>query len=343
MSTSPDPVDPVEAGATGVLASNDPAPPEVHPEPSTPGEYLRAQREKIGMSVVDLAARLRMGTRQVEALERSDYKALPTGTFLRGFVRNYAKAVQADTARAMALLEQTNAAASVAKSPGIVVASQNIKVVPPGGQLATPRVRLAIVAGVVLLLAGAVWYWWEFVRPHLASGGRPQPVPETVENVAPPVTGVTAEPPKTEPVAAVANPVSPVDESKAADTAVILPTLVPAPAPAAKAVPPVVTEAATAKKETKEAKEPKASTAPASGANQLGFTFSGESWVEVIDANGKTIVSRRYKAGEAEEATGRAPFSIVIGNAQVTRMAYNGKEVDLAPHTRVSVARVTVK
>ena len=79
------------------------------------------------------------------------------------------------------------------------------------------------------------------------------------------------------------------------------------------------------------------------GQGLLGFTFGGESWVEVVDRTGKTVLSKRYKGGEAEEIIGVAPFSIVIGNAHVTRMAYNGKEVDLVPHTRVSVARLTVK
>jgi cytoskeleton protein RodZ len=75
----------------------------------------------------------------------------------------------------------------------------------------------------------------------------------------------------------------------------------------------------------------------------LGFTFTAESWVEVTDGTGRTVISRRYKAGEADEVSGRGPFTIVVGNAQATRMAYNGREFDLAPHTRVSVARVTLK
>ena len=87
---------------------------------------------------------------------------------------------------------------------------------------------------------------------------------------------------------------------------------------------------------------PRSPVPPAGGA-ALGFTFSGESWVEVIDGSGKTILSRRYRAGDAEEVSGRAPFSVVIGNAKSTRMAFNGREFDLDPHTRGAVARVTVK
>ncbi|MEQ1517925.1 MAG: DUF4115 domain-containing protein, partial [Usitatibacteraceae bacterium] len=71
--------------------------------------------------------------------------------------------------------------------------------------------------------------------------------------------------------------------------------------------------------------------------------FTGESWVEVTDRNGKVVLDRKFKDGEAQEIVGRPPFSVVIGNAKVTRMAHDGKEIDLVPHTRVAVARLTVK
>ena len=75
----------------------------------------------------------------------------------------------------------------------------------------------------------------------------------------------------------------------------------------------------------------------------LGLTFRDKSWVQVVDATGTTIVDRIFSRGDAEELTGRAPFVVVIGNAQATRLAYKGKDIDLAPHTRGAVARVTVK
>jgi cytoskeleton protein RodZ len=81
------------------------------------------------------------------------------------------------------------------------------------------------------------------------------------------------------------------------------------------------------------------------GAARLGFTFSGQSWVEVTDKSGATILSRKFNAGDSEEITGRGPFTIVVGNATVTRMAYNGREFDLTPHRRANgtVARVNLK
>lgn len=79
------------------------------------------------------------------------------------------------------------------------------------------------------------------------------------------------------------------------------------------------------------------------GSGVLGLTFSDRSWVQVLDANGKVVVDKIFKGGDTEEVTGKAPFTVVIGNSKATRLAYNGKEIDLAPHTRATVARMTVK
>ena len=59
--------------------------------PKSVGQVLAAERERQGLSRLDIAQRLHMSAYQVEALENGDYKRLPQGTFLRGFVRNYAK------------------------------------------------------------------------------------------------------------------------------------------------------------------------------------------------------------------------------------------------------------
>ena len=56
-----------------------------------PGQLLRAARLERGLSIEDVARQMRLSVRQVTALEEDDYTKLASGTFLRGFVRNYAK------------------------------------------------------------------------------------------------------------------------------------------------------------------------------------------------------------------------------------------------------------
>lgn len=339
--------------------------PEKNQTPISPGELLGAAREKAGLSKGDVATRLRMAVRQIDALEKADYNSLPSGTFLRGFVRNYAKVVQVDSAQAILLLEQTHSIAAVSKHAAIVLPNQDIKINIGPREIASPKVRIAMVAGVMLLLAGAVWYWWEFIRPNLAEGGRPKPaIANATEVVAAaevtsPVTP-TAEPasimPTPLPDGAGPGPMATVSSQAAIDVATNVPKensgLQSKTSVLQPMTPPISTtaQAASVAPDLKLKAAPSAAIAAApiatpraAGTGMLGFTFSGDSWVEVADSTGKTILSRRYKAGDVDEAVGRAPFSVVVGKAGVTRMAYNGKEVDLAPHTKLSVARVTVK
>jgi cytoskeleton protein RodZ len=65
-------------------------------QPSTPGAKLRAAREAQGLSMQDVATRTRIAQRQLEAIERDDYSALPGIPYAVGFARAYARAVDLD-------------------------------------------------------------------------------------------------------------------------------------------------------------------------------------------------------------------------------------------------------
>ena len=301
------------------------------------GELLRLARETAGLSPGDVASRLRMGVKQVRALEQEDYAALPTGTFLRGFVRNFAKEVGIEPERALGLLAENHKAAATISASAIVMPSQqNIKVVAEGGEFATPRARAFIAVAIAALLLTVVWWWWEYVRPHRAEGGLPKTVAEEKAVALPnamQLPSVNGAPIDVTPMQESHPPlqVTPQISDKSSGSTSL---------PATPVIPIVgATSPTVAAQIVPNAPRP----ALPAGSGQLGFTFSGVSWVEVVDRNGKTVLDRKFKEGETEEVVGRAPFSVVIGNAQVTRMAYNGKEVDLLPHTRASVARVTVK
>ena len=288
------------------------------------GDLLRAAREESGLSQGDIASRLRMGVKQVRALEQNDFAALPKGTFLRGFVRNFAKEAGVKPEHALGLLEGTHReAAAVIASAVVVPSQQNIKVPLAGGEMATPPARVLIAVVIAGFFLAAFWYWWEFVRPHLAEGGRPRAVAEV--NSPGMQTPLSAPPAN-----ALAADVGVLPESNASTSSTL-------PLDASSSI------SGTAVTEPADIAKPVVRPAMAAGGGSLGFTFSGDSWVEVADGSGKIVLSKKFKAGDAEEIAGRPPFSVVIGNAQVSRMAHNGKEIDLVPHTRVSVARVTVK
>src|SRR5437764_12859704 len=111
------------------------------------GQMLAAERERQGLSRLDIAQRLHMSAYQVEALETGDYKRLPQGTFLRGFVRNYAKLLGMPTDSVLPLLAET---APGGKRPRIDVPTQNIRFDPLGERLANPYVRAGAIAFVAI-------------------------------------------------------------------------------------------------------------------------------------------------------------------------------------------------
>ncbi|HQR56504.1 MAG TPA: helix-turn-helix transcriptional regulator, partial [Burkholderiaceae bacterium] len=57
------------------------------PPPAAFGARLQWQRERMGLSVSDVAARLRLHPNQVRALEQEALSALPEAAYVRGFVR----------------------------------------------------------------------------------------------------------------------------------------------------------------------------------------------------------------------------------------------------------------
>ncbi len=60
------------------------------------GSQLKAGRERLGLSLSDIAAKTRVPTRHLESIEQSNFDALPGQTYTLGFARSYANAVEMD-------------------------------------------------------------------------------------------------------------------------------------------------------------------------------------------------------------------------------------------------------
>lgn len=283
------------------------------PMPSV-GEQLAAARAARGLAVVDIAQTLKLGVRQVEALEGGDWQALPGQTFIRGFVRNYARLVGLDAGQLMAQLDQ------VLEKPvsGLLVPSSpqgEMPVASGGGQR---RDHAVMFAGGALLLLAALAY---FLLPGDLSGLRdsaqglldslarkeePAPAPQPSEPAFPP--GATPQQIMS-PQALTAGEEAPVAAAPAA---------APAAVPAATAA------------------------LPAGGA-QMRLIFEKESWLEVRDRDNRLIFSQRVAAGAEQVLGGAPPLSLVIGYAPGVRLTWRGVPVELAPHTKGDVARLVLE
>ncbi|HUJ00779.1 MAG TPA: helix-turn-helix domain-containing protein [Usitatibacter sp.] len=323
-------------------------------ETATLGGALAAERERQGLSRADVAHRLHMSPIQVEAIEVGDYAHLPKGTFLRGFVRNYAKALGI---AAEPLLEKLAGTVPAGPTPGIVVPTQNIRFDPLGERLSSPYVKAATLALVAIAVGFAVMYWAMYVRPHppalaLRSAARHAPAPaprsapgETKGAAAEPAAGArSAQPGPITASGADAKP-TPAAEVQARIAAAPAKTKEPSAkpvAPSAKAAPDGASIAA-AKPSAAAPESDEAAAADASPRRRLHFHFAGDSWVEVRDANGKVLFQRLNAAGTEAQVSGHPPLQVVVGNAPEVEMTLDGKPFDLDPHTEVAVARFTLE
>lgn len=314
---------------------------------ATPGEVLADARQKLGLSVGDIAAKLRMSVVQIDAMEKADYARLPKGTFLRGFVRSYAKLVGLSPEAVLQILEETH---PDSRKPSIVVPTQNIAMKVPGERYYSPKVQWLLVLTLVLAVAAGGAYWWFEVRPGKVAPvalvpAKPPAETGTVSVAAPAASapsGQSASDPSAPPVESTASTGATAGTgtqqvAASGNAQLVEPTQAsPQVAPLTQTTAPLQAAPAAAQAAAAKPVVPK-------GSGSLRFVFSGESWVEVVDAAGKTLVSRRYQSGQSETVVGKLPLSVVIGNATVTRMQFNDVDFDLTPHTRVAVARFTLK
>jgi cytoskeleton protein RodZ len=111
-------------------------------------------------------------------------------------------------------------------------------------------------------------------------------------------------------------------------------------APAASAPAETLADASVVAPAAGVASAPAAVPAAASGVMQV--QVSADSWVGVVDASGRALLSRTVKPGEDIDLDGMPPFKVTIGNAHATKLNFRGKAVDLSG-TRDNVARLELK
>lgn len=273
--------------------------------PGRTGQILARAREKQDLSVADVARALRLGVKQIEALEADDYASLPGRTFVRGFIRNYARLVQLDPDQ---LVASSFGDEPDATSRHIQAPSQQISF---SEHQDRPWIKWLAVAFMTVALIS--WSVLEWLGPEQGKGR--VTVPKAVSSAAPEVAAQAEESSSVAPAPAPA----PVQE---------------APAPVAPAVTPAVPAQA-------RAESPPVPASPA--LVPLGLVFSGPAWVEVRDKNGKKIHSQNNPAGTQQTVEGEPPLSLVIGSAPNVKLTYKGQPVDLGAHTKADVARLTLE
>lgn len=285
----------------------------------TAGARLRQAREMRGESINEVSLALKLAPRQIDALESGRYDALPGLAFVRGFMRNYARYLGLDPAPLLAEVRAALGQTDVDLSPVSNAAGD----LPTGGGRRASPVPVGTIAAALLVIVLGGWYFDWFDT---------EPAQPSIEAIAPPAAAIV----KDDTSAVIAAPASgetvPAPAAAVAGSGAVegLPGPLPSPTPAAPVPAP-------------ESGAGAPSTVAEPGVSQLAFRFAGQSWVEVRDAAGTIVHSGTSAAGSTRNVQGRAPFTMVIGNAAQVSLERDGQRVDLAPHIKGTVARLTLQ
>lgn len=280
------------------------------------------------MSIDAVAQQLKLAPRQVRAIEDGDFTHLPGRTFVRGFIRNYARLVRLDADAVLRALP-AGAATPNLESPALHATAPTIGELPTTETTRHGWTRWAIpLTLIAIVVATAAWEWFHPTRdaPH-ATVKRDTPA------VADRGKAATAEiigTPLPNPVAASAPPSAPAvapEQPSASDPA------------------PAIAEPKTAPDSAADGRQAEAS-APGVAAvaeTPLLLAFRDFSWTVVKERGGRVLLSRMNAGGTTQAIAGTPPLDVVIGNAADVTLTWKGDRVDLGPYTRGNVARFTLE
>jgi cytoskeleton protein RodZ len=292
--------------------------------PSAAGAALLSERRRQGLSLGDISRQLKLSVRQVEALERDDYSGYKGPVFIHGFLRNYAKLLGLDPEP---LIRATD---SMLYPPQVPDAAPREPERSRPARTDQSKLRLwpAVLTVLVVGIAMSVYF-----------GGRRAP---DAGRSAPPVAARDKPVPSSKIAAEGRTGVE--TKSKAQPKPEVEAAVKPTTRPDAKPAMKTETKSET---ETAERRAPVetggAIAAEPSRRVTVRMIFEQDSWVEIKDRSGNTAFGQLNLAGSRRSVSAEPPLTVVVGNAAGVRLFQGDKSIDLAPHTRVDVARLTLE
>ncbi len=272
---------------------------------SRAGQLLRDARQRQGLHLAVLSLKLKVPVQQLEALEADAHDLTQGPVFVRALAASVCRQLNIDPAPVLALLPKASEKLPMQRASRVPLPSAPRS---SFGGLALvrglPRVTLAIAGLMLGLIAALLW----MPSPTTWSWFQPAPI-VSVQDV-PAIAPQAPEPPLSE------RQVLPLEPAAASSA--------PVPAASASAM--------------------SSPSVPVSGVGAtLGFSASQDSWIEIRDGHNQVLWSRLMRSGDTAHVQYPLPLRVVVGRADAVKVSYRGKAFDLAPHTKVTVARFEVK
>lgn len=280
---------------------------------TAPGTILALRRKELGWTQREVADKLRFSDKQIEALENNQFDTFPVEIFVKGYLRSYAKLVSLDETGLLSLYEQHYQNSSLQQP----FAAKPLAALP--AQQPASRRYLGVVAAVLIVFL--LWFFSDsqdivVAIDETATNTLVEPALELSEVVTETASSLT---------------VSADEPTQAIDDSVV--NLFDAPAPVDEDKE-VLAESVEAESVTVDS--------PIIDNGELELVFSGDCWVEVRDATGTVLFANMKRIDERLNLSGVPPFRVLLGDATVASVSYNGEIVNVNPSAENQSARITI-
>lgn len=333
----------------------------------TLGSLLTTAREKMGLSIADAAVKLHLRPRIVEDIEANNFTNIASSTYVRGYVKNYARLVGVDNK----LIE----AGLARQVPSVTEPAMQSFSRKTTHQARDTKLKWLSVF-IVITLLGLLVVWWMQKSTLLTHVDVSQPTAEEVaaanqtlpgdvlltetdvsqrlsdiavngamatdgpikdtdaSTIDTSMTDSDSEPNESGGTDINSNGADTVSNSAANQTTTSgegttqLATRTIAPASAPSTSLSAVNN-------------PSTQTATA-GQSSISIQLTGDCWINIVDAKGKVLVDGVRGAGANIQAAGQAPFKVILGAPHVASLSVDGQAVSLADFPKGRVARLTI-
>lgn len=292
-----------------------------------PGQILKQARERANLSCQDIADRMKLRKALIEDIEKDNYDINLSLTFVRGYLKLYAKHVHVGEEEILTAFESL----STQKKEPAKLQSFSRRMAIQANDDKLMLVTYLIVAAVIALV---VLWWFQQSSTDSTTASNTS---DYIETVTPNV---------------VAQAVLPSAQTLTAgdDSATITPLAVQIPTDDSAAVTsqvdlvieqPVIDEQATDTDLVNDSNDVvlQASVLEASVIEtpinetatpvELTFEFSGDCWMNLSDATGENIAYGVKVKGRVMPVTGIPPFIVTLGAPEVVNISYAGEPVDM--------------
>ena len=294
----------------------------------TAGQLLSKKREDLGLSIDSIAEKLNLDPKLLELLEKDNYEEFTVETYLKGYLRAYARFLDIDADKVVNLYTEKNPEKQTEILPDVKPKTQR--------NSHDKSVKLfTYVIGISIVLSMLVWYQKNFlIKPDNEVINNIEIISESKNKI----NGVNISYKIITHTDYWQWPINNVQDrykkNNDTDNSELL----------ENRERDNIAQEHKNQKAVKEIENVEKSPAyeTQQGADTVVLNLAGDSWIEIYDRNGNRLFLDLARGGKNYIINGNSPFDILLGAAKEVSVEFNGSTIDIEPYIKYGIARFTL-